>query len=100
MLLCIDGFGAALFATAATEKVLGLGHSAPTAVMLGVWTGIGGGIARDVLAGRQTPLVSREIYATPILLGSTGVNRFIISSGFGAEHPRRHLFHPEVFVIS
>lgn len=69
LLLYLDGFGAALFAIAATEKVLGLGHAAPLAVMLGVWTSIGGGIARDVLAGRPTLLMSREIYATPILLG-------------------------------
>jgi uncharacterized membrane protein YeiH len=69
LLLYLDGFGATLFAIAATEKVLGLGHAAPLAVMLGVWTSIGGGIARDVLAGRQTLLMSREIYATPILLG-------------------------------
>ena len=69
LLLYLDGFGAALFAIAATDKVLGLGHAAPLAVMLGVWTSIGGGIARDVLAGRQTLLMSREIYATPILLG-------------------------------
>jgi uncharacterized membrane protein YeiH len=36
---------------------------------MGVLTGIGGGLIRDVLAGRQTLLMSREIYATPILLG-------------------------------
>lgn len=69
LLLYLDGFGAALFAIAATDKVLGLGFVAPVAVMLGVWTSIGGGIARDVLAGRPNLLRSREIYATPILLG-------------------------------
>ena len=68
-LLYLDGFGAALFAVAATEKVLGLGFAAPLAVMLGVWTSIGGGIARDVLAKRTNLLMSREIYATPILIG-------------------------------
>ena len=36
---------------------------------MGVLTGIGGGLIRDVLAGRPTLLMSREIYATPILLG-------------------------------
>ncbi len=36
---------------------------------MGVLTGIGGGLLRDILAGRQTLLMSREIYATPILLG-------------------------------
>jgi uncharacterized membrane protein YeiH len=44
---------------------------APLAVMMGVLTSIGGGIARDVLAGRASLLMSREIYATPILLGCT-----------------------------
>lgn len=39
--------------------------------MMGVLTSIGGGIARDVLAGRVSLLMSREIYATPILLGCT-----------------------------
>jgi uncharacterized membrane protein YeiH len=69
LLLYLDGFGAALFGVLAAEKVLGLGHGAALAVMLGVWTSIGGGIARDVLASRTNLLMSREIYATPILLG-------------------------------
>jgi uncharacterized membrane protein YeiH len=68
-LLYLDGLGAALFAVTATDKVLALGLGAPTAVIMGVLTGIGGGLLRDVLAGRPTLLMSREIYATPILLG-------------------------------
>jgi uncharacterized membrane protein YeiH len=36
---------------------------------MGVLTGIGGGLVRDVLAGRPTLLMSREICATPLLLG-------------------------------
>ena len=71
LLLYLDGFAAALFGIVATEKVLGLHLAAPLAVMMGVLTSIGGGIARDVLAGRASLLMSREIYATPILLGST-----------------------------
>ena len=61
--------GAALFAVTAANKVLLLGMSGPVAVAMGVLTGIGGGLIRDVLAGRPTLLMSREIYATPILLG-------------------------------
>jgi uncharacterized membrane protein YeiH len=68
-LLYLDGFGAALFAVSAANKVLLLNLTGPIAVVMGVLTGIGGGIIRDVLAGRQTLLMSREIYATPILLG-------------------------------
>src|SRR5687767_2480766 len=68
-LLYLDGLGAALFAISAANKVLLLNLTGPVAVVMGVLTGIGGGIIRDVLAGRQTLLMSREIYATPILLG-------------------------------
>ena len=69
-LLYLDAFGAALFAIAATNKGL-IDPSVPDAiaVILGVLTGIGGGLLRDVLAGRPTLLMSRDIYATPILLG-------------------------------
>lgn len=68
-LLYLDALGAALFAVTAADKVLSLHLSAPVAVTMGVLTGIGGGLIRDVLAGRPTLLMSREIYATPILLG-------------------------------
>ena len=68
-LLYLDAVGAALFAVTAANKVLLLDLSAPVAVIMGVLTGIGGGLIRDVLAGRPTLLMSREIYATPILLG-------------------------------
>ena len=69
LLLYLDGFAAALFGLVATEKVLGLHLAAPLAVMMGLLTSIGGGIARDVLAARPSLLMSREIYATPILFG-------------------------------
>jgi uncharacterized membrane protein YeiH len=36
---------------------------------MGVLTSIGGGLLRDILASRPTLLMSREIYATPILFG-------------------------------
>ena len=67
--LYLDGLGAALFAIAAANKVLLLGFAPPAAVVMGVLTGIGGGLLRDVLASRPTLLMSRDIYATPILLG-------------------------------
>jgi uncharacterized membrane protein YeiH len=70
-LLYLDALGAALFAVSATSKVLLLGLPGPVAVVMGLLTGIGGGLLRDVLAGRPTLLMSREIYATPILAGCT-----------------------------
>jgi len=72
LMLYVDGFGAALFAIQAVDKVWGLGFGLPLApVILGIVTAIGGGLIRDVLAGRQTLLMSRDLYATPILLGCT-----------------------------
>ncbi|MFO1204504.1 MAG: TRIC cation channel family protein [Burkholderiales bacterium] len=53
----------------AIDKTLGLAHSAPVAVVMGIVTGIGGGLIRDVLIGKPTPLTRKELYATPILLG-------------------------------
>lgn len=67
--LYADGLGAALFAVAATNKTLAMQFPASVAVLMGVLTAIGGGLMRDVLAGRPTLLTSRDIYATPILLG-------------------------------
>jgi uncharacterized membrane protein YeiH len=71
LLLYLDGLGAALFAVAAANKVLNLQLGMLVAVIMGVLTAIGGGLVRDVLAGRKTLLMSREIYATPIMLGCT-----------------------------
>jgi uncharacterized membrane protein YeiH len=71
LLLYLDGFGAALFAMSAANKVLLLHWGGPVAVIMGILTGIGGGLVRDILAGRPTLLMSRDIYATPILLGCT-----------------------------
>jgi uncharacterized membrane protein YeiH len=71
ILLYLDAVGAALFAIAGASKVLALGLPAPVAVLMGLLTGIGGGLIRDILAGRPTLLMSREIYATPILIGCT-----------------------------
>jgi uncharacterized membrane protein YeiH len=69
LILYLDAGGAALFALIGANKVLMLDAPKPMAVILGVLTGIGGGLIRDVLAGRPTLLMSREIYATPILFG-------------------------------
>lgn len=80
LLLYLDALGAALFAVIAANKVLLLGTGEAVAVMMGVLTGIGGGLIRDVLAGRPTLLMSREIYATPILGGCIA---FVLLRGWG-----------------
>lgn len=71
LLLYLDGLGAAMFGVQATEKVLRLHDAATVAVAMGIMTSIGGGLLRDVLAGRPNLLLSRDVYATPILIGCT-----------------------------
>jgi uncharacterized membrane protein YeiH len=72
LMLYLDGFGAALFAVQASNKVWDLGFGIPVApVILGVVTAIGGGLIRDTLAGHRTLLMNRDLYAIPVLLGCT-----------------------------
>ena len=70
LLLYMDALGVALFSVLAIDKALALGHIAPVGVIMGLITAIGGGLIRDVLSGRPNLLTTRELYATPILLGS------------------------------
>jgi uncharacterized membrane protein YeiH len=67
----LDAMGVALFASGAVFKSIDLGIPLSHAVAMGVITGIGGGLIRDTLTGRDTLLVSPEFYATPIIIGLT-----------------------------
>ncbi|MGF1517005.1 MAG: trimeric intracellular cation channel family protein [Nodosilinea sp.] len=69
LLSYLDAMGVALFAVQAIDKTLLFGYPAPVAVVMGLVTSIAGGIIRDVVTHRPTLLLSRELYATPILLG-------------------------------
>ena len=72
VLLVADAFGLALFTIAGTEKALLLQSSGVIAVMLGVITGVAGGVLRDVLR-REMPLVFQPeiyLYATAAFCGA------------------------------
>lgn len=67
-----DAVGLGLFAVTGTVIAYDFGLAAPSAAMLGVTTGIGGGIVRDVLSG-HVPAVLRpgeHLYAIPALGGA------------------------------
>ncbi len=89
MLLFVDAFGLALFTILATEKTLDLGFSAPVAVLMGVVTGIAGGMIRDILTGKMPLLLGREFYATPALLGAV---LFIMFTSFLPMHEYNRLY--------
>jgi uncharacterized membrane protein YeiH len=66
-----DAMDVALFGAGALLKRAGLGIPLSHGIAMGVVTAIGGGLIRDTLTGRETLLVSPELYATPIIAGLT-----------------------------
>lgn len=68
--LIFDAAGLALFAVSGAGKALAF-HAGPVAaILLGMLTGIGGGMTRDVLV-REIPTVLRtELYAVAALIGA------------------------------
>ncbi|HEX3791343.1 MAG TPA: TRIC cation channel family protein [Pseudonocardiaceae bacterium] len=69
-MLLADAVGLGLFVTTATSTALTMGAAGYTACLVGITTGIGGGVIRDVLL-REIPVVLRkEIYAVAALAGS------------------------------
>jgi uncharacterized membrane protein YeiH len=65
-----DAFGLALFCVTGALKAAEYGLGPLPAALMGMVTGIGGGMARDLLTSR-VPLVFRgELYATPALTGA------------------------------
>ena len=70
LLSVFDAFGLAVFTVIGTKKALDLGAPASIAVVMGVMTGVVGGMIRDVLSGEIPLILRREIYATASLCGA------------------------------
>ena len=68
--LLFDALGLGLFAVAGAQKTLALGHGSELALLLGMVTAVGGGVARDVLLNRVPVILQREIYASAALVGA------------------------------
>lgn len=66
----MDAIGLAFFAVAGTQKALDFGLSPPMAALLGMLTGIGGGIVRDVLLAEVPAVLRSELYAVAALAGA------------------------------
>jgi len=61
--LIFDAAGLALFAVAGTQKALAFGLHPVMAALLGMLTGIGGGMARDVLLAEIPTVLRADLYA-------------------------------------
>lgn len=73
VVLLFDAAGLGLFAVSGTQKALAYGINPFVAGLLGMLTGIGGGIVRDVLV-REIPVVLRaDLYALAALAGAVVV---------------------------
>lgn len=68
--LLFDALGLGLFAVTGAQKTLALGHGSELALLLGMVTAVGGGVARDVLLNRVPVILQREIYASAALVGA------------------------------
>src|SRR5688500_1501365 len=68
-----DAGGLALFAVAGTLKALAFQLDPVPAVLLGMLTGIGGGMVRDVLVAEVPAVLRGDVYAVAALAGATVV---------------------------
>src|SRR5438270_7111609 len=68
--LMFDAAGLGLFAVAGTQKALAFGLHPVMAALLGMLTGIGGGMTRDVLLAEIPTVLRADLYAVGALGGA------------------------------
>lgn len=76
-ILLFDAVGLALFAVIGTQKAIEHGVNFLMAALLGMMSGIGGGMMRDVLAGETPSVLRSDLYALAALAGS-----MVVSAGY------------------
>ena len=82
LLAVADAFGLAVFTVIGTERALAAGAGPLVAVLMGMATGVAGGMVRDILTGEVPLILQREIYATASLCGATV---FVVLAAYCAE---------------
>ncbi|QQX81566.1 trimeric intracellular cation channel family protein [Shewanella sp. KX20019] len=71
LFLAIDAVGLAVFSIVGAQKTLMLGYSAEIAIVMGVVTGVFGGVIRDILCNQVPLIFKKELYALVALLTAT-----------------------------
>ena len=69
--LLFDAVGLAFFAVAGTQKAIAFGLSPVMAALLGMLTGIGGGMMRDLLLNEIPQVLRSDLYAVAALAGAS-----------------------------
>ncbi len=80
-----DAIGLGVFAVTGTNTavVAGFSHNPFLAIFVGVITGIGGGMLRDILAGRVPFVLYKDIYASAAIVGAS-LYYFLFINGVNA----------------
>jgi uncharacterized membrane protein YeiH len=73
IVLLFDAAGLAVFAVAGTQKALAYGVNPLASALLGMLTGIGGGMLRDLLVNEIPVVLHAELYALAALAGAAVV---------------------------
>jgi uncharacterized membrane protein YeiH len=68
--LLFDALGLALFAATGASKALAAGLGPTGSILLGMLSGIGGGIVRDILVARTPVVLQSDLYAVAALAGA------------------------------
>ncbi|HEU4829695.1 MAG TPA: TRIC cation channel family protein [Gemmatimonadales bacterium] len=71
--LVLDAAGLALFAVSGALKATAAGLNPAASILLGVLTGVGGGMLRDVLVSEVPAVLRGELYASAALAGAATV---------------------------
>lgn len=79
-LLFADAFGLAVFSVLGAQISLQQEVSGLVSIIMGMLTGVAGGMIRDVFRNEIPLILHREIYATAALAGAT---MFVLLSGIG-----------------
>ncbi|MBV6640536.1 MAG: trimeric intracellular cation channel family protein [Cyclobacteriaceae bacterium] len=69
-ILLFDSLGISFFTILGVEKAINLGFSPEVAAIMGMFSGVMGGVIRDTLTNEIPIIFRREIYATACLLGA------------------------------
>lgn len=69
-ILWFDAIGLGFFAVVGTSKALSSGLNPVMAALMGMLTGIGGGVLRDVLANHVPVVLTADLYAVAALAGA------------------------------
>lgn len=73
LLLLFDAVGLAFFAVAGAQKATAFGLSPTISAVLGMLTGVGGGMTRDVLLMKVPQVLRSDLYAVAALAGASTV---------------------------